>query len=76
MSETNSSTETGTQRVRKPRKPKKSQIPYAILLTALIIAFGIYLGQGNNKLPVYWGFGVAFGYILQRSRFLLYSCLS
>lgn len=69
MSEINTGTVSGTQRVRKPRKPKKSQIPYAILLTALIIAFGIYLGQGNNKLPVYWGFGVAFGYILQRSRF-------
>jgi uncharacterized membrane protein YedE/YeeE len=55
--------------VRKPRKPKKSQIPYAILLTILIIAFGFYLAGGNSKLPVYWGFGIAFGYILQRSRF-------
>ncbi|WP_243109926.1 YeeE/YedE thiosulfate transporter family protein [Clostridium sp. E02] len=69
MSETNSSTEMGIQRVRKKRKPKKSQIPYALLLTALIIAFGFYLGQGSNKLPVYWIFGIAFGYILQRSRF-------
>lgn len=57
------------ERVRKPRKPKKSQIPYAILLTAVIIAFGFYLAGGNSKLPVYWGFGIAFGYILQRSRF-------
>ncbi|MGB8452426.1 MAG: YeeE/YedE thiosulfate transporter family protein [Anaerocolumna sp.] len=56
-------------RVRKPRKPKKSQIPYAIVLTVLIIAVGFYLAQGSNKLPVYWGFGIAFGYILQRSRF-------
>lgn len=69
MLETSSSTEMGTQRVRKRRKPKKSQIPFAILLTALIIAFGFYLGQGSNKLPVYWIFGIAFGYILQRSRF-------
>jgi uncharacterized membrane protein YedE/YeeE len=69
VSETNTGTSSGTRRVRKQRKPKKSQIPYAILLTALIIAFGFYLGQGNNQLPVYWGFGIAFGYILQRSRF-------
>jgi len=69
VSETNLSTETGTQRARKPRKPKKSQIPFALLLTALIIAFGFYLGQGSSKLPVYWIFGIAFGYILQRSRF-------
>lgn len=67
MSEVNTSISGG--RVRKPRKPKKSQIPYAILLTILIIAFGFYLAGGNSKLPVYWGFGIAFGYILQRSRF-------
>ncbi len=67
MSEVN--TKIGGERVRKPRKPKKSQIPYAILVTILIIAFGSYLAGGSNKLPVYWGFGIAFGYILQRSRF-------
>lgn len=67
MSEVNTSV--SGERVRKPRKPKKSQIPYAILVTILIIAFGFYLAGGNNKLPVYWGFGIAFGYILQRSRF-------
>ncbi len=68
MSEINTTT-AGTERVRKPRKPQKSQIPYAIVVTLLIIGFGFYLAQGSNKLPVYWGFGIAFGYILQRSRF-------
>lgn len=67
MSEVNTSI--STERVRKPRKPKKSQIPYAMLVTILIIAFGFYLARGGSKLPVYWGFGIAFGYILQRSRF-------
>ncbi|MEY8355655.1 YeeE/YedE thiosulfate transporter family protein [Lachnospiraceae bacterium 54-53] len=67
MSEIN--TNTGTERIRKPRKPKKSQIPYGILVMAVIIAFGFYLAEGSSKLPVYWGFGIAFGYILQRSRF-------
>ena len=67
MAETNSVA--GTSRTRQARKPKKSQIPYALLLTAVIIAVGFYLGAGSNKLPVYWAFGIAFGYILQRSRF-------
>jgi len=57
------------ERVRKSRKPKKSQIPQGILLTILIIAFGFYLALGSNKLPIYWGFGIVFGYVLQRSRF-------
>lgn len=58
-----------TSRVRPARKPKKSQIPYAIIITLLIIAFGYYLKQSNDKLSVYWMFGIAFGYVLQRSRF-------
>ncbi len=33
------------------------------------MAFGYYLSVGNSKLPVYWAFGIIFGYILQRSRF-------
>ncbi len=67
MPETNTSI--NTSRTRRVRKPKKSQIPQAILVTLFMIAFGFYLGAGNSKLPVYWGFGIAFGYILQRSRF-------
>lgn len=57
---------------RTPRKPKTSQIPYAILLIALIAAFGIFLwtrSSGNYKLPAGWLLGIAFGYVLQRSRF-------
>lgn len=56
-------------RTRAPRKPKKSQIPFAIILTIMIILFGFFLTGLNNKLPVYLGFGLCFGYILQRSRF-------
>ncbi|NMA84457.1 MAG: YeeE/YedE family protein [Epulopiscium sp.] len=68
MSETNVSTIRST-RTRTPRKPKKSQIPIALFVTILIIAFGIYLGTYNVKLTTYWIFGISFGYILQRSRF-------
>jgi uncharacterized membrane protein YedE/YeeE len=60
---------TAISRSRTPRKPKKSQIPYAIILTIVMIGFGFYLSGFDSKLPIYWGFGIAFGYILQRSRF-------
>lgn len=56
-------------RTRRVRKPKKSQIPYAIILTAIIIGIGYWLKQFGDMMPVYWGFGIAFGYVLQRSRF-------
>lgn len=58
-----------SKRVRTPRKPKKSQIPIAILLLIVVISVGFYLNGSSSKLPVYWMFGIAFGYILQRSRF-------
>lgn len=54
---------------RTPRKPKKSQIPFAIIITVLIIAFGFYLNISSSKLPLYWLFGIIFGVVLQRSRF-------
>lgn len=60
---------TSISRSRASRKPKKSQIPYAILVTIIIIAFGGYLQGFSSKIPIYWAFGIAFGYILQRSRF-------
>lgn len=56
-------------RIRTPRKPKKSQIPQAIVLTALLILLGWYVSQDNPKLAVFLIMGVAFGYTLQRSRF-------
>ncbi len=60
---------TVSRRARAPRKPKKSQIPFAIVLLIAIIAFGFFLSASSEKLPVYWAFGIIFGYILQRSRF-------
>lgn len=66
MSEISTIKRTSSSRV---RKPKKSQIPYAIVVTLGIVAFGFYLSTGSKELPVYWMFGVLFGYVLQRSRF-------
>ncbi len=34
-----------------------------------IIAFGYFLSGTSAKLPIYWAFGIIFGYVLQRSRF-------
>lgn len=61
--------EISSSRTRAPRKPKTSQIPYAIVLTIILLGFGYYLSSGSESLPIYWLFGIAFGVILQRSRF-------
>ncbi|RDY30471.1 YeeE/YedE thiosulfate transporter family protein [Lachnotalea glycerini] len=60
---------TSISRTRAPRKPKKSQIPYALVITVLVIGFGFYLSGFSFKLPIYLAFGLLFGYTLQRSRF-------
>lgn len=65
----NASPATKSARTRAPRKPKKSQLPFALLATALVIGFGFYLHHYNDKMVAYLLFGLAFGVILQRSRF-------
>ena len=49
------------------KKPFKSQIPHALVLITLLVGLGFYLNDA--KLVKYLIFGVAFGMILQRSRF-------
>lgn len=56
-------------RTQAPRKPKKSQLPIALLASALVIGFGFYLNQYNDKMVIYLLFGLAFGVVLQRARF-------
>lgn len=56
-------------RKRAPRKPKKSQIPYAILVTIGIILVAWLVSRGSTNAAIGWIFGIAFGYVLQRSRF-------
>jgi uncharacterized membrane protein YedE/YeeE len=58
-----------SERERPRRKPRKSQIPAAIILTVLLVLFGIFLSLSNDKLPAMWLIGIAFGIVLQRSRF-------
>lgn len=54
---------------RTPRKKKKSQIPQGLLVLILIVAAGLFLGFRNTNLGFFWATGIAFGFILQRSRF-------
>ncbi|MFP4978822.1 YeeE/YedE thiosulfate transporter family protein [Paenibacillus sp. CN-4] len=56
-------------RSRAPRKPKKSQLPFALLAAAVVAGFGFYLNHYNDKMVVYLLFGLAFGVVLQRARF-------
>lgn len=51
------------------RKPKKSQIPYAVAVFAAIAAIGIILSTVSAQLSIFWFTGSIFGFILQRSRF-------
>lgn len=57
------------ERRRTPRKKKKSQIPYAIVVVCAIAIFAMYLGGIGSKLASGLLLGVGFGYVLQRSRF-------
>lgn len=54
---------------RAKRKPKKNQIPFGLVLVAIIVAIGLYLSTRNAKLVLYWVTGVSFGVILQKGRF-------
>jgi len=51
------------------RKPKKSQVPYGIILLVLMIIFGFYLMTLSPRLGIFWLTGSCFGFILQKSRF-------
>lgn len=51
------------------RKPKKNQIPFGVILVAIIVAIGIALGTKNPKLALFWVTGICFGAILQKGRF-------
>ena len=53
------------------RKKKKNQIPFGILLGIIVVGVGIWLTLSNpgSKTALFWMTGIAFGFILQRSRF-------
>lgn len=57
------------ERIPSQRRAKKSQIPFALVLIAVLVLFANYLFALNPALSIALLFGLAFGYILQRSRF-------
>jgi len=65
------------QSIRRPlrapavRKERASQLPWALVLLALVVAAGFYLVRagGSPKFAFIWAIGIALGLTLQRARF-------
>lgn len=55
--------------VKKNKKKKANQFPYGVTLLAVLVIIGIFLSRESPKLGIYWAFGIAFGFVLQKSRF-------
>ncbi len=53
----------------RPKKKKVNQIPFGIALLIAIIGIGFFIANSAPKSALMWGFGVAAGFTLQRSRF-------
>lgn len=58
-----------SSRVREPKKPKANQIPLGMAGIAIVIIMSIWLGSKSDMLGLFWITGIAFGFILQKSRF-------
>lgn len=63
----------GTSSIRRSssrtRKPKKSQIPWAVLVLIVMVALSIIAFSVSPTLGFFWLTGSAFGFILQKARF-------
>ncbi|MBT1279057.1 YeeE/YedE thiosulfate transporter family protein [Thermoanaerobacter sp. CM-CNRG TB177] len=55
--------------VKKSKKKKANQFPYGVALLVVIVIIGIILSKQSPKLGLYWAFGIAFGFVLQKARF-------
>lgn len=51
------------------RRKKKNQVPMGIILGVILVGIGIFFSIRDAKLGLFWFTGIAFGFILQRSRF-------
>ncbi|MCE5171200.1 YeeE/YedE family protein [Paenibacillus profundus] len=54
---------------RPQKKRKKSQIPYAAIALVMIVIAGILFARKSDNLSISWIFGIAFGFVLQKTRF-------
>jgi uncharacterized protein len=59
------------QRTRIERKENTTQFPIgiAVLLVLMIVCWYFFAVQKSAMLAIFWAFGIAFGFILQRARF-------
>jgi len=55
--------------ISRSRKKKKNQIPIALLVGIVMIALGVVMSVLNLTLGFFWFTGLAFGFILQKTRF-------
>jgi uncharacterized protein len=51
------------------KRKKKNQVPMGLILLILLIVAGFLFSNKSPTLAIYWMFGIAFGYVLQKSRF-------
>lgn len=56
-------------RTRAPRKKKPNQLPFGLLVFVLIVVVALVLGSISSNLALFWVFGCAFGFVLQKARF-------
>lgn len=54
---------------KRPARKKKNQLPAGIVLLVLIFVAGIFFSGKSPMVGIYWMFGIAFGFVLQKSRF-------
>lgn len=71
MSEASTSGTSGSIRrsSSRTRKKKKNQLPIGIAAGIVIVILGILLSLKDPKMGIFWFTGMAFGFILQKSRF-------
>jgi len=58
-----------TNITKKVRRKRVNQIPFGVGLLIAIVGIGFFIASGSPKSALMWGFGVALGFTLQRSRF-------
>lgn len=69
MTEKSISSRISTTRTGGKKKKKVNQIPIGLLVFAIIVGITIWLNTKSSNLVLFWVTGIAFGFILQRSRF-------
>ncbi|MFZ7102341.1 MAG: YeeE/YedE thiosulfate transporter family protein [Peptococcaceae bacterium] len=59
----------------KQQKKKRDQRPLVGIVLAFTIVLFVYFFNINGKLAIYWTLGIAFGFVLEKSRFCFVAAL-